>query len=788
LDDTIKASKLLTKERYARRQKRLAKRVYCGTPEGVEVTAKVFLDPLTKFLAGEDPNNPPPPCPPELFERLDRIPNSAPHVALAILAPVLDAIARGWEPKKADTKPIRKKDGTTVKPADNWKTLLAKQMGETLCHWLALKETEMAKAEREAERARRYKERTGKRLILRKARGPKPRYKFRHYDWTSSECTVAGGWMIEVVRRLSCFDIDPDNGRLRIAPEWQEHVDKICDDLLLHHPVMLPHREPPKPTTGWWTHHGERLRTPWVRDWRPETRQLHEAKFASGSFPHADGVNVLKRVPLRINQTLLPLVDKFAAELMGHDGKQLVADRKTIKADLRHARWVCNGNGAVYLDYGCDRRGRVYSEQQLNYAREDHVRAMFEFERDEPLGDDGLSWLEIHLANCEGSTEKETWSERQLWVKKHTDRILEIAADPEGTFDLCGSLPGWRDADKPFAFVAACIEFSRGRKDPQGFMTRLPIGFDGTCNGIQHLAMLSRDEKAGRLVNLIDTDAPKDIYKVVTNYIMQMLEDEDPRPRSDNKKINDAWCYEWWRERLSGLSDKNKRKLFKNPTMTFPYSATPEGRGDAIVDVYKELFKHNKLTEPLDQARNFLAKAVRVACEDKLKGPVRIMRYVRELALHRLRQGKFLEMRSATGFPFINMYHEPNVIDIDLDSFGLRSTVADGALPETRDVKILNAASPNFIHFLDATHLMLTVLAANKEGIDILPVHDSYSCLAPRAARLGRIIRAQMAMLHAVDPLRTLRDANVDDPNLYPLPERGNLDPLDVQNAEYAFM
>jgi DNA-directed RNA polymerase len=333
------------------------------------------------------------------------------------------------------------------------------------------------------------------------------------------------------------------------------------------------------------------------------------------------------------------------------------------------------------------------------------------------------------------------------------------------------------------------MEFSRARKDPQGFITHLPIGFDGTCNGIQHLALLSRDEEAGRLVNLTDTDTPQDIYRVVTDYIMQLLEDEHSRLRSGNKKINDAWCYDWWRERLSGLSDKNKRKLFKNPTMTFPYSATSEGRGDAIVDVYKELFRLNKLTEPLDQARNFLAKAVKVACEEKLKGPVEIMKYIRRLALYRLQQDKFLEMQSVTGFPFINMYHEPNVIDIDLDSFGLRSTVADGALPETKDVKILNAASPNFIHLLDATHLMLTVLGANEEGIsDILPVHDSYSCLASRATRFGKVIRARMAMLHASDPLRALRNHNVDDPNILPLPKRGNLDPLGVQKAEYAFM
>ena len=82
------------------------------------------------------------------------------------------------------------------------------------------------------------------------------------------------------------------------------------------------------------------------------------------------------------------------------------------------------------------------------------------------------------------------------------------------------------------------------------------------------------------------------------------------------------------------------------------------------------------------------------------------------------------------------------------------------------------------------------MLAAKSDGIhDIIPVHDSYACLAPYAQRFGQIIRAQMAMLYdPFDPLRALRDANVDDPNLLPLPPLGNLDPLDVQNAEYAFM
>ena len=99
---------------------------------------------------------------------------------------------------------------------------------------------------------------------------------------------------------------------------------------------------------------------------------------------------------------------------------------------------------------------------------------------------------------------------------------------------------------------------------------------------------------------------------------------------------------------------------------------------------------------------------------------------------------------------------------------------------------MLNAASPNYIQSLDAAHLIRTVLTANREGIhDILTVHDSYSCLAPFARPFGQIIRREMAILHAIDPLRALSKANGDP---LPLPQRGNIDPLSAQSTEYSFM
>src|SRR5205823_9951876 len=96
--------------------------------------------------------------------------------------------------------------------------------------------------------------------------------------WTSTQCVVAGDWMLDVAERFPCFGRD-ENKRLCIAPEWQDRIDKICEDLQWRHQVMLPHRSPPKPWTGWWANYGDRLRASFVRDWRPETRTAIEATF-----------------------------------------------------------------------------------------------------------------------------------------------------------------------------------------------------------------------------------------------------------------------------------------------------------------------------------------------------------------------------------------------------------------------------------------------------------------------------------------------------------------------------
>ena len=97
----------------------------------------------------------------------------------------------------------------------------------------------------------------------------------------------------------------------------------------------------------------------------------------------------------------------------------------------------------------------------------------------------------------------------------------------------------------------------------------------------------------------------------------------------------------------------------------------------------------------------------------------------------------------------------------------------------------MNAAAPNLVHALDASHLIRVVNAAASEGItSIAVVHDSFGSLAPQARELHRIIRTQFAVLYSQDVLADLRDAAGSSE---PIPAKGSLDPWGVLHSESAF-
>jgi len=210
----------------------------------------------------------------------------------------------------------------------------------------------------------------------------------------------------------------------------------------------------------------------------------------------------------------------------------------------------------------------------------------------------------------------------------------------------------------------------------------------------------------------------------------------------------------------------------------------PYGMVQQLVEVYREMRRN---AESTDARAWYLAGHIMAAAKEILQRPAEAMKFIRKLAERRADKGKTLEWKTPTGFPWANRYCKPNVKIVHLESRGehVRHVVGDGFKSVILRVKSMNAAAPNLVHALDASHLTRVVNAAASGGItSIAVVHDSFGCLAPQARELHRIIRMQFAELYSQDVLADLREAAGSSE---PIPAKGSLDPWDVLHSEYAF-
>ena len=104
------------------------------------------------------------------------------------------------------------------------------------------------------------------------------------------------------------------------------------------------------------------------------------------------------------------------------------------------------------------------------------------------------------------------------------------------------------------------------------FKTFMPIQLDGTCNGFQHLAMLSNETKLFETLNLYkasNKDDPKDFYQTIVDQVnihIEMRLNSDNLKNPDNVELKESY------ERLLGIGIN--RKIVKPAIMNKPYNAT----------------------------------------------------------------------------------------------------------------------------------------------------------------------------------------------------------------------
>merc|ERR1711971_88429 len=174
--------------------------------------------------------------------------------------------------------------------------------------------------------------------------------------------------------------------------------------------------------------------------------------------------------------------------------KKLNAEQHSLRCDLRLkldlARKLVNEQH-LYFPLNIDFRGRVYPiSPHVNHIGSDTVRGLMLFAQPKRLGERGWFWLNVNLANKFGF-DKVCNEERFRWALEHKHDILKVCDDPLKE-------RWWMTADSPLCALSACLEIGNAYGHAQGvseYHCRLPVGQDGSCNGLQHYAAMLRDDK-----------------------------------------------------------------------------------------------------------------------------------------------------------------------------------------------------------------------------------------------------------------------------------------------------
>jgi DNA-directed RNA polymerase len=590
--------------------------------------------------------------------------------------------------------------------------------------------------------------------------------------WTVEEQLKVGITMVKLATKIALIeDVTVGSSKAKFnklvpTDKTMEMIDvmNLCPEFS---PVYLPMVYEPQD----WDEDGNggylTLRQPLVKTrFEGHTEALQGADLSAVR----QSINIIQQTPWSVHTGLLSIAQAAFDEGMDIDCLPFnYKDNRAKRTSVRVSATTVLGlaeefkdYGAIYFPHNMDWRGRVYPMVDgLSPQGSKLSKALLSFSEGKRISEEAESFLAIHIAN-EFGEDKLSLSDRVEWVYNNEEMILSVAADPFGT-----NKDFWINADSPWGFLRGCLEWLGYTSDPAGFLSTLPIAFDGSCSGLQHFSAMFLDEVGGREVNLVSGLDRHDIYNTVKDAVGAVLE-------ASEDELGQQWID-------SGLLT---RKLLKTPTMTYGYSSEVPGMTDQITDAVGNDGVEFFGKENLFKACNFLAKITFDEIEKTVVKAAEAKTWLQQCV-----RGEQAPAQWTTpdGLVVVQKYkmQKSKRLDITLDTDRLRSRYnVDTDSVDTR--KMASSISPNVIHSLDATHIrMVAVAASNEQMHSLAMIHDSFGCHAADAGRFFQIIREEFVELYsksvAKDINEELSGGTVD------MPEMGNLDLKGVIGTDYSF-
>lgn len=659
-------------------------------------------------------------------------------------------------------------------------------------------------------------------------------------EWGINGVTQVGSYLVDVMSRVEMVRTFKSTGSKNGKARSETHVSltedvvaligQIKDFLVENCPVFMPCVAKPLDWTGvadgGWHTNGMKRSQPFAIKTEGSWSELMEYDL---STPLA-AINALQRVEWQVNRRMLGAIKEIARyrdtdEIVGY-AEQAKPERPFwLDGDMKKdemspdeqdefkgwrramAQWFTEQKlrgtkygrfnqalrvaekfspyPALHFVYFADFRGRLYVQTTgISPQGSDLQKALLRFAKGKPLATTAaVEWFKINGANKFG-IDKVSYDDRIAWVDENRDVIIRLASDPISHYD------DWKDADSPLQFLAWAFEYKQWIDSPSSFMSHLPIGMDGTCNGLQNFSAMLRDEVGGRATNLLPGLRPSDIYQMVADRTAEKLraqEDYIPPDADGTDETAKVIAYQLNANKFRKLWLQHgiTRTLVKRSVMTKPYGSTRFSSADFIVADYLKPGKAPEFAkEEYHPAARYLSKFVWEAISEVVVKADEAMTWLQNASRLILEENDHVRWVTPSGFPVIQRYQKVTGTNIRTRLNGSTHIRVSAETDQPNGTDHRNGIAPNFVHTFDAEHMRAVAIAASQEGMSLAMIHDDFGTHAADAARFATIIRETfVAQYEGSDPLADLA-ALYDLPSP---PKAGSLNLRRVLESPYFF-
>ncbi|ANQ08105.1 DNA-directed RNA polymerase [Plasmodium coatneyi] len=481
--------------------------------------------------------------------------------------------------------------------------------------------------------------------------------------------------------------------------------------------------------------------------------------------------------------------------------KCLISERPTFLQKIAVAKTLKNCE-VIYFPHNIDFRGRMYPlSPHLHHMSDDICRSLITFHDKEEIGPRGLFWLKIHLANNFGK-DKLNFEQRISWVDANLGNIKKLSENPFQHMDF------WNMAEKPWQALSVSIDLTKALEcpDPSKYRSNIPVQQDGTCNGLQHYAALGRDYDGGKAVNIIPSDEPQDIYTVVLeigrlgggisslggegNSIINSSNSSSGISSSSSTAKATSPC----RGELAQYCfqyDLLKRKVVKQTIMTICYGVTSVGAKDQVKGKIQNMISKVLDKNAINQLSQYIANYIFESISEIFKRAMVIKKWFNNLSKVTNELNIPVTWLSPIGLPCEQPYRLGQRILVNTPLQSVSVISYQNSLLHKNKQRL--GFPPNFVHSLDASHLMMTAEKMVLENnFSFAAVHDSYWAHACNVDIMNKFIRDSFVTLYDEPILQNLYQSyqmrlGKHASRIPAPPEQGHLDVSLVRNSRYFF-